>query len=129
MVFRAALSWMALLLIAILNGGVRESLLVPRMSPESARAASTLLLSALIGGLGWICTPWIGPRTLQQAWGVGIGWVTLTLGFEFLAGHFVFGKPWSELLADYNVLAGRIWVLVLLVTVLTPPLVFVQRQP
>jgi hypothetical protein len=44
----------------------------------------------------------------------------LTLAFEFLAGHYLFGAPWPQLLADYNVLRDRIWVLVLATTALAP---------
>jgi hypothetical protein len=29
--------------------------------------------------------------------------------FEFLVGHYVMGHPWSRLLHDYNILAGRLW--------------------
>ena len=51
--------------------------------------------------------------------------------FELGFGHWVAGHPWSRLLADYDLLAGRIWVLVLtqfrrhrkaLVVMLTMPL-------
>ena len=47
-------------------------------------------------------------------------WLAMTLGFEFGAGHFLFKKPWTELLLDYNLSKGRIWVLVPVVTVLAP---------
>jgi hypothetical protein len=38
----------------------------------------------------------------------------LTVAFEFGFGHFIAHKPWSELRADYNVLRGRVWILVLI---------------
>jgi hypothetical protein len=47
-------------------------------------------------------------------------WLALAAAFEFLAGHHVFGKPWSRLIADYDVLHGRVWVLVVLTTVAAP---------
>jgi hypothetical protein len=47
-------------------------------------------------------------------------WVALTLAFEFLAGHYLFGTPWNQLLADYNVLGGRIWALALVTTAIAP---------
>jgi hypothetical protein len=46
--------------------------------------------------------------------------VGLTLGFEFLIGHYVMHKPWAELLADYDVSSGRIWIAVLVTTLLAP---------
>ena len=120
MLIRAVLVWIGLLTLAILNGAVREALLVPSVGRAAARALSTVILSALIAAAGWIAMPWIEPHTRRDAWVVGGLWVVLTLGFEFLAGHFLFGKPWPELLADYDLVAGRIWVLVLIVTLVTP---------
>jgi hypothetical protein len=35
-------------------------------------------------------------------------------------GHYTFGNPWPDLLADYDLRRGRIWVLVLVVTLLAP---------
>lgn len=43
---------------------------------------------------------------------VAVLWVSMTVAFEFGFGHFVAGRPWAVLLADYNILQGRIWVLV-----------------
>lgn len=47
--------------------------------------------------------------------------------FEFLAGHYLFGRSWPLLLADYNVLAGRIWPLVLIVTLVAPWIAFTAK--
>jgi hypothetical protein len=66
--------------------------------------------------------PWIGPRQSADAWSVGALWLVLTLGFEFLVGHYVFRNSWEKLLADYNILQGRIWVLVPIITLLAPRL-------
>jgi len=40
-------------------------------------------------------------------------WLALTVAFEFLFGHFVMGHSWTTLFQDCNILAGRLWVLVL----------------
>jgi hypothetical protein len=129
MLLRGVLIWCALLIVASINGGLREAVLVPRMGRGSAQAVSTLMLSACICGLGWLTLSWIGPRTLKHAWTIGIIWVSLTLAFEFLAGHYLFGRPWEELRADYDVRGGRIWVLVLVVTLLTPVAAFMLQRP
>jgi len=47
-------------------------------------------------------------------------WVFFTVGFEFLAGHYVFEKAWETLLADYNLAQGRVWILVLVTCLLAP---------
>ena len=126
MIIRALLIWVGLLAIAILNGGFREAVLAPRLGRALGQGLSTVLLSLFILALGWIATPWIGPTSLQDAWLIGVVWVALTLAFEFLGGHFIVGKPWLTLLADYNLFAGRIWVMVLIVTLMTPVIAFTR---
>ena len=84
-----------------------------------ARAISTVILSGLILLVTWYLIRWIGPQSSKQALGVGASWLVLTLFFEFGAGRFA-GRPWSVILADYDVMRGRIWVLVPLVTFLAP---------
>jgi hypothetical protein len=54
---------------------------------------------------------------------IGGVWVACTLAFEFLAGHYLFRKPWVELLADYDLRRGRIWIAVLVVTFAAPCLI------
>jgi hypothetical protein len=122
MIVRAVVIWCALLMIASINGLVREALLIPRMGEVGGRAISTLALSALIVVLTWISIGWIAPRSARQTWTVGVIWVLLTLAFEFLAGHYVFHNAWSRLLEDYNVVRGRIWILVLITTLVSPRL-------
>lgn len=68
-------------------------------------------MSALILAITFVAMPWIGAL-----------WVAMTVAFELLAGHYLFGNTWERLLADYNVLRGRIWVLVLITTFLAPRL-------
>jgi hypothetical protein len=126
MIGRAVLVWSGLLVIAILNGGFREAVLVPRLGRAVGQGISTVLLSLLIVACGWVTTPWVGPKTLQDAWAIGGTWVALTLAFEFLGGHYIFGTPWQTLLADYNLFAGRIWVMVLIVTLMTPVVAFTR---
>lgn len=125
MIPRALLAWLLLLLLAILNGAFRQGVLIPRVGDVAGHIVSTLLLSALILAATWLLLPWIRPVTTGEALMVGALWVVLTLAFEFLAGHYLFHKPWPELLADYDIAKGRIWPLVLLVTLLAP--LIVQR--
>jgi hypothetical protein len=128
MATRAFLIWFLLLLVAIVNGAFREGILLPRLDPIAAQAVSTLMLAAFIVLLGWVALPWVGPASMRQACAIGAGWGSLTLGFEFVAGHYLFGKPWQVLLADYDLRAGRIWVLILVVTAFTPIVTFIQRD-
>lgn len=120
MLFKAFLVWLAIAALAVANGGFREAVLLPRFGDTAARAISTLTLSAIILIVASLSIGWISPRPHLDAWRIGALWLALTLAFEFLAGHYLFKVPWRRILADYNVLDGRIWILVLLITLIAP---------
>ena len=127
MLIRAFVIWLALLAAAIVNGAAREGLLIPRTGEAVGHALSSITLSAAILLLAWLSIGWIRPYSTSDAWRVGFAWVSLTLAFEFLAGHYLFGNSWERLLADYNVLAGRIWILVLIITLSAPAIAAAAR--
>lgn len=129
MLGRALAVWCALALLAVLNGIIRERLLTPRLGPQTGHVLSTLMLCAFIGGVTWLALPWLAPRTGAEAWLVGAAWLLWTVAFEFLAGHYLFGHPWSRLFADYNLRRGRVWVLVLVTNLLAPPAVLFLTVP
>jgi hypothetical protein len=119
MLVRGAVIWLVILVLASLNGAVRDLLVAPRIGDPLARALSTLILCGLVLWVTWLSIRWLGPRDPGAALGLGAFWVALTLTFEFAAGRLS-GKPWSVVLADYDVLRGRIWVLVPVITGLAP---------
>jgi len=119
---RSILVWLGILSVAFANGALRELYLIPRVGPAAGHVLSTLTLSAAILLVSWRAIGWIRPASPREAWGIGIIWLGLTLAFEFLAGHYLFDAPWNQLLADYNLSQGRIWVLVLVTTVSAPGL-------
>ena len=127
MIARAVIAWLAILFLAIINGAVRQGLLIPRVGERTGHLMSTVLLSLLVLLAAWVLVPWVRPLARRDAWFVGILWVALTLAFEFLAGHYLFRNSWERLLADYNVGQGRIWILVLITTLLAPILVHTLR--
>ena len=127
MLRRATLIWFTILIIAIANGALREGVLRPRLGDSSAHVLSTILLAAAVLVVTRMSIGWIRPSGSRDGWLIGVYWVGLTLAFEFLAGHYLFGKPWLELLADYRLSAGRIWILVLVSTLLAPGLTAPRR--
>jgi hypothetical protein len=120
--------WASLLMLAVLNGGVRDTWLSPWLGDTSGRALSTVLLCGLIILATWWTIGWIRPVTAREALSVGALWLALTLAFEFGVGHYGFGKAWSELLADYDLRHGRIWIAVVVVTLLAPLWTMRARQ-
>jgi hypothetical protein len=128
MIKRAIAVWFGIMVLAITNGAVRESLVSPRFGPQQGHLISTLLLVSAIIAVAFITIRWIGPATAAQAWRVGIVWLAFTLAFEFLAGHYLFGTPWQTILADYNLLEGRIWPLIPLATIVAPVWAFTRLR-
>jgi hypothetical protein len=128
MLIRAGTVWFGIMLLAILNGAARDILLVPRMGDLAARAISCITLGGLILVVAWISLPWIRPASMGDAWTIGALWLVMTLTFEFVAGHYLFRTPWPTLLADYNLLAGRLWIVVLAATLIAPALAYRAEQ-
>jgi hypothetical protein len=119
-VMRAFAIWLVVVLVAVLNGGIRQTLISPNTGVMAAQAISTAMLCVAILAVCWLAIGWMRPTTSREAWRMGGLWVTLTIAFEFLAGHYLFGTGWHELFADYNVLRGRLWVIVLITTAAAP---------
>lgn len=124
---KSVLLWFGLMFLAIANGTVRVKWIIPATGITAGLAISSLLLCGLILLTTWFSVSWLGPQSNKEALGIGGLWLAMTLAFEFGAGHFLFKKPWAELLVDYDITQGRIWALVLLTTMLAPWLVVRMR--
>ena len=110
---RYTIAWFALMLVAILNGTLRE-FAIGKVVPElPAHQISTLTLIIFSGVFVWVLNRIWPIESSAQAWIIGAIWLVMTVLFEFGFGHFVAGHPWSRLVADYNLLAGRVWPLFL----------------
>jgi len=121
MIGRALAVWFLLLVLAFAGAALREGLLAPRIGGGAAHVVGTLVVVALFVVAIALTVPWIEP-TLSPGplLRLGLGWTAMTIVFEFGFGHFVMGHSWRRLLHDYNLFAGRIWILVLLTTLLGP---------
>ena len=116
----AVVGWLVLLAAMLANGFVRVLVLEPRLGEVLARQVATAFGVAIVVAVAGTFVrrrPHHGSAALL---GIGVFWLLLTLAFEFLFGHYVAGASWQELLADYDVLEGRFWPLVLLAVLLGP---------
>ncbi|MGM0564290.1 MAG: hypothetical protein ACQES2_08165 [Pseudomonadota bacterium] len=118
-VLRAFLIWVSILFLAIGNGMLREYVLIPWIGTPGALVLSGLLLSSLIIGVAYLSLPWLKISRSIDLWAVGLGWLLLTLIFEFSFGLWQ-GKSWPELLEAYAFKGGNIWSVVLAATVFAP---------
>ena len=128
MIGRALLFWFGLAGIGVINGTLRQMVYGPFLSPGTAHVVSSLTALILIYAAAYGYVRWEGRRLdPRRAVAVGALWVALTVLFEFGFGHWVMGHPWSRLLADYDLSAGRVWILVL-VGIGAAPRLWVRRQ-
>ena len=113
-----------MLVLAVFNGALREALLTPNLGDTVGRQLSTLSLLALFAVWFWYLHRRWPLSTARQAWLVGVVWLVVTLAFETFMGRVLGDKPWTEVFEDYDVLAGRIWILVPLWTLVGPYVFF-----
>jgi len=114
-------TWFLFMIAAILNAAVREGVYKSIIGELRAHQLSTIIFITVILLITYLILKFAGIQlTDQQALLIGGLWLTMTICFEFLAGHFIFGNSWEKLFHDYNILNGRIWSLVLLVSLLAP---------
>jgi hypothetical protein len=52
--------------------------------------------------VAWLAIHWMAPGTKSRAFVVGVWWLVLTITFEFVAGPYLFGDSWDELLVAYD---------------------------
>lgn len=116
--------WFVIVVLAIINGIMRESLYNSLFNPLIARVVSSIVLIILILVIVYVSMTKSGMVFLsnETLW-LGTFWLILTIIFEFLFGHFIMGNSWSFLLQDYNILKGHLWPLVLLTVFISPYIV------
>lgn len=128
MLLRYLLAWLGLAILAIANGTIREYTYGKVVSELAAHQISTLTAILLSGIFVWFLHRHWPLQSTGQAWKIGIMWLVLTIAFEFGFGHWVVGHPWSRLLADYNILAGRVWGLFLAGVLVLPYAIYTLSQ-
>ena len=127
MVLTHILFWFVLMLVAIGNGVLRETTFGNRLPELTAHQISTFTGIVFTGVVVWLFSRNWPLESEIQAWVVGFTWLVFTLIFEFVFGHYVAGHPWERLFRDYNLLAGRVWV-VFLVWVAAMPYIFYKLE-
>ena len=112
--------WLGLAVLAMLNAVVRESLIAPAVGDYWGHVTST---ATYLSGLSVVSYLYFG-RYQDHSFGelvaIGIMWPAMTVAFEFGFGHYVAGNTWDALLADYDLLSGRVWSLVPLSMAIVP---------
>ncbi|MBI5889132.1 MAG: hypothetical protein HZB47_00435 [Nitrosomonadales bacterium] len=121
---RYLIGWFVLLLVAMLNGALREltyGKFVSELSANQLSCVSGILLFAVV--IRQYVRLW-PPISAREAWQIGLFWMALTVAFEFLFFHYIAGHSWESLLANYDMSEGRLWPLILLWVAVAPYLFY-----
>lgn len=110
----------------MLNGAARDLGYATYLSELGARQLSTITLLILLGMYVFFILKKYPPSSGAYALFLGVFWMLLTLGFEFGFGLYR-GNTLSNLLNDYNMMQGHIWVLIPIWLMLAP-YVFLKLQ-
>jgi hypothetical protein len=110
---KALIVWVGILVLAVVNGdgAIREAVIIPAIGLKYTLILSGVLLMLLIIGVTYLALPWMEARKITQLILIGLGWLCLTLTFEFSFG-LLQGKSLPELLSAYTFKGGNIWPLV-----------------
>jgi hypothetical protein len=119
-IFKTVGIWLVMVIIAIANGLFRDKVLSPLLGPNVALPVSGVLLAVFIFAVCYVWLPTIGKQPASQFLFIGLLWVVLTLGFEFLFGHYVVGKSWRDIVQVFDATDGNLFLLVMIVTLLSP---------
>lgn len=121
----AFLIWVAIIPIAILNGGLREYVLINL--GVAARPLSGIILSVCIFIVAWFSVPEIKNCVKRDYIIFGVMWFILTNLFD-LTAYIKSGEGFAGLLKSYNILTGNTWLLVVLTALLSPMIVMKIRK-
>ena len=121
---RAIFAWLLFIPIVFMNAAIRELVYKPLTGELLAHQISTITGSAAFIVLAYfLLRHHLYHIPNNQLLLIGLMWVSFTILFEFGLGIFVTGASWSEMLYDYNIRQGRIWVFFLVTIFVTPALI------
>lgn len=128
MIGKYTLAWIPMIFIAVANGTLRQFVYGRWINELAAHQISSItaiiffFLYTLVLSGRWPLAK------AAQALLIGLIWLVLTVTFEFVFGYFVAGHSLRSLLQDYDVFAGRLWLLVLAALFLMPYATFKIRR-
>jgi drug/metabolite transporter (DMT)-like permease len=124
---KAILIWFLIVPLAILNGGLRESIIEPYLGSSIALPLSGIILSVLIFLISYLLIPKIGKHKINFYILIGIIWFILTNLFDLLM-NVVENRPMSDFIIMYDITTGNLWCIVVAVCLTSPILVAKIRK-
>jgi hypothetical protein len=128
MIIKYLLLWFPMVIIAIINGTIRQLFFIKFTDELSAHQLSVISGITFFAIYVWYVTGKWRIDSLLSAIKIGVLWLIMTVIFEFIFGHSVMGNSWQKLLHDYNTLEGRLWIVVLFWTTISPFVFYLIRR-
>jgi hypothetical protein len=119
---RHMVAWLALPVMAVVNGLIRDTTYGRLLGYDLSHALSVApLLVAIVVWAAFLAKRWPLPF-ISAAFRVGLVWLALTVVFELGLGSLQ-GFSLDAMLAEYDITRGKLWPLIPLSTLLAPVLV------
>ena len=113
-------AWLIILPFMIVNGIFRELVMKQLVPAQVAEIMSVAIAIAILLVLTrYLLRPLAG-KSVPQLVRASVTLVVMTVAFEFVFGHYVDQKSWSELAANYEVWNGKLWPVALAVIAFVP---------
>ena len=122
MLKKSILIWLSIIPIAILNGALREKILISWLGERCAEPVSGIILCLLIFIVSLVAIPRLGKGESRTYLKMGILWIVLTIIFETTFG-LATGNNFGELLNAYNITTGNLWLFVVVFIGVAPWLI------
>ena len=116
------LIWLSIIPLAIINGALREGLLISLIGDKFANPISGIILCILIFIVSFIYIPKLGKGTRKTFITIGLLWIFSTVIFETVLDLFE-GMSFMEIINAYNITTGNLWLTVVIFTGIVPFLV------
>ena len=119
MIKKSILIWLLIIPLAILNGILRESVLIPFIGIKYALPISGIILCSFIFVVSLIFIPKLGRGINKTYWVIGGLWIILTILFETIMG-LASGNNLSDLMKAYDITSGDLWLLIVIFVGIAP---------
>ena len=113
--------WLLFTPLGILNGGLRIYITEPLLG-RAAMPLSGIILSIAIFALSYFLIPKIGKCETKEYIFIGVAWAVLTNIFDMVI-TIIENRPMSDFFKMYDITTGNLWLIVVLVTLISPVMV------
>jgi hypothetical protein len=120
LVIRALVVWLVMMGVEFSHGALRTIFLSPLLGDFRARQVSVFTGSLLIVLIACLFIRWIRADGTGSLILVGLLWLGLTIAFELSFGHYILRRSWQSLAEDFNIFAGGLLPIGLVVLMFSP---------